>query len=86
MNDMKSKSIILLGCLLGILLVGWLVSNFIAPLSVEHGENVAFAKYMAQGLMPYQEFSMPETPVAIGILSGLFRMVGIEASSYWASG
>ena len=83
---MKSKSIILLGCLLGILLVGWLVSNFIAPLSVEHGENVAFAKYMAQGLMPYQEFSMPETPVAIGILSGLFRMVGIEASSYWASG
>ena len=86
MNDMKSKSIILLGCLLGILLVGWLVSNFIAPLSVEHGEHVAFAKYMAQGLMPYQEFSMPETPVAIGILSGLFRMVGIEASSYWASG
>lgn len=86
MNDMKSKSIILLGCLLGILLVGWLVSNFIAPLSVEHGENVAFAKYMAQGLMPYQEFSMPETPVAIGILSGLFRIVGIEASSYWASG
>lgn len=86
MNDMKSKSIILLGCLLGILLVGWLVSNFIAPLSVEHGENVAFAKYMAQGIMPYQEFSMPETPVAIGILSGLFRMVGIEASSYWASG
>lgn len=86
MNNMKSKSIIFPGCLLGLLLVGWLVSNLIAPLSVEHGENVAFAKYMAQGLMPYQEFRMSETPVAIGILSGLFRMVGIEASSYWGAG
>lgn len=83
---MKSKSIILTGCLLGILVVFWLVSNLIAPLSVEHGELVAAAKYMAQGMMPYEAFSLQETPIGVGILSGLYQLVGIEASSYWATG
>lgn len=75
-----------MGCILGLLLIGWLASNYIAPLSVEHGKNVAFAKYMSQGQMPYQDFSMDETPVAIGILSVLYRIVETEASSYWATG
>ena len=83
---MKSKSIILTGCLLGIWVVFWLVSNLIAPLSVEHGELVAAAKYMAQGMMPYEAFSLQETPIGVGILSGLYQLVGIEASSYWATG
>lgn len=83
---MKSKSIILTGCLLGILVVFWLVSNLIAPLSVEHGELVAAAKYMAQGMMPYEAFSLQETPIGVGILSVLYQLVGIEASSYWATG
>lgn len=83
---MKSKSIILTGCLLGIFVVFWLVSNLIAPLSVEHGELVAAAKYMAQGMMPYEAFSLQETPMGVGIWSLLYRVVGIEASSYWATG
>ena len=83
---MKSKSIILTGCLLGIWVVFWLVSNLIAPLSVEHGELVAAAKYMAQGMMPYEAFSLQETPIGVGILSVLYQLVGIEASSYWATG
>lgn len=83
---MESKSIILTGCLLGILVVFWLVSNLIAPLSVEHGELVAAAKYMAQGMMPYEAFSLQETPIGVGILSVLYQLVGIEASSYWATG
>lgn len=83
---MKLKSIILTGCLLGIWVVFWLVSNLIAPLSVEHGELVAAAKYMAQGMMPYEAFSLQETPIGVGILSGLYQLVGIEASSYWATG
>ena len=82
---MKSKSIIITGCLLGILVLFALVSNLIAPLSVEHGENVAFAKYMAQGWMPYRDFAMTEGPVGIGILAVLYRIVGIGASSYWAT-
>lgn len=83
---MKSKFIILTGCLLGIWVVFWLVSNLIAPLSVEHGELVAAAKYMAQGMMPYEAFSLQETPIGVGILSVLYQLVGIEASSYWATG
>lgn len=83
---MRSKSIILTGCLLGIWVVFWLVSNLIAPLSVEHGELVAAAKYMAQGMMPYEAFSLQETPIGVGILSVLYQLVGIEASSYWATG
>lgn len=83
---MKSKSIILTGCLLGIWVVFWLVSNLNAPLSVEHGELVAAAKYMAQGMMPYEAFSLQETPIGVGILSVLYQLVGIEASSYWATG
>lgn len=71
---------------MGILVVFWLVSNLIAPLSVEHGELVAAAKYMAQGMMPYEAFSLQETPIGVGILSGLYQLVGIEASSYWATG
>lgn len=83
---MKSKSIILMGCLLGIWVVFWLISNGMAPLSVEHGENVAAAKYMAQGLLPYQAFNLSEVPVGISLLSVLYRIAGIEASSYWATG
>lgn len=71
---------------MGIWVVFWLVSNLIAPLSVEHGELVAAAKYMAQGMMPYEAFSLQETPIGVGILSGLYQLVGIEASSYWATG
>ena len=71
---------------MGILVVFWLVSNLIAPLSVEHGELVAAAKYMAQGMMPYEAFSLQETPIGVGILSVLYQLVGIEASSYWATG
>lgn len=83
---MKSKSTILMGCLVGIFILFWIISNCLVPLSVEHGENVAAAKYMAQGLMPYQAFGLSETPIGIGILSVLYRIVGIEASSYWATG
>lgn len=83
---MKSKSIILTGCLLGILLLFWIGSNLIAPLSVEHGEHVAFAKYMAQGWMPYRDFTLAEAPVGIGFLSFVYRIIGISASSYWATG
>lgn len=71
---------------MGIWVVFWLVSNLIAPLSVEHGELVAAAKYMAQGMMPYEAFSLQETPIGVGILSVLYQLVGIEASSYWATG
>lgn len=83
---MKSKSTILMGCLVGIFILFWIISNCLVPLSVEHGENVAAAKYMVQGLMPYQAFGLSETPIGIGILSVLYRIVGIEASSYWATG
>lgn len=83
---MKAKSIILMGCFLGIFVVFWLISNLISPLSVEHGEIVAAAKYMAQGIMPYQAFSLSEAPIGVSLLSVLYRMVGIEASSYWATG
>lgn len=75
-----------MGCLVGIFILFWIISNCLVPLSVEHGENVAAAKYMAQGLMPYQAFGLSETPIGIGILSVLYRIVGIEASSYWATG
>ena len=75
-----------MGCLVGIFILFWIISNCLVPLSVEHGENVAAAKYMVQGLMPYQAFGLSETPIGIGILSVLYRIVGIEASSYWATG
>lgn len=73
-------------CLVGIFILFWIISNYLVPLSVEHGVNVAAAKYMVQGLMPYQAFDLSETPIGIGILSVLYRMVGIEASSYWGTG
>lgn len=74
-----------LGILLTIGVLFFLFSYCMAPLSVEHGIHVSQAKYMAQGLTPYQDFSLQETPLGIAILSLLYRIVGTDASGYWAS-
>ena len=83
---MNKKVTLIGGCFFGTIILFWLVSNYIAPLSEEHGQYVAYAKFISQGLMPYQDFNMVGTPIGIYILSILYSTIGIEASSYWASG
>ena len=83
---MKTKFIWITGTFMGLLLLLLLYSYCVAPLSVDHGTNVSLAKYIAQGITPYQELKLTEPPLGIGILSLLYRVVGSEASGYWASG
>ena len=46
---------------------------------------VQVGKDMIQGLMPYHDMPMKESPIGIVILGLLYTILGIEASSYWAS-
>lgn len=79
---MKSKAIIGWSVLLGALWVVWIVSWCLAPLSVENGVFVSLAKYMAQGLTPYADFQLGETPLGIALLSGVYKVLGTETSGY----
>lgn len=68
------------------ILVVWLVSSYIIlPLSVEQGYFVATAKLMVQGYVLGKDFMWEDSPFGIGLLGMLYRIVGIDASSYWAS-
>lgn len=69
-----------------VVLVVWLVSSYvILPLSVEHGYFVTAAKLMVQGYVPGKDFMLEDSPFGIGLLGMLYHIVGIDASSYWAS-
>lgn len=69
-----------------ILFIGWLVySYYIVPLSVEHGYFVTAAKLMAQGFVPWQDFSIEDTPLGIVFFALVYKLFGIETSSYLAS-
>jgi hypothetical protein len=57
------------------------VSLFVIPMTPEHGYYTAFAKFMAQGMVPYKDFFTMEMPVGIGLYSILYRILGVEASS-----
>lgn len=83
---MKNNWTWITGTALGIMILLLLFSNFIAPLSVEHGINVGYAKSMIQGLIPYQEIPMKEAPIGISILAMLYTIVGVNSSAYWATG
>lgn len=84
--DAKNQKVnIILGCLLAGM-IGWLVYSYcIAPLSVEHGYYVTAAKLWAQGMTPWKDFSIHDAPGGIALLGTMYRMVGIEMSSYAAS-
>lgn len=85
MNAKNEKVNIVLGCLLAGM-IGWLVYAYcIVPLSVEHGYYVTAAKLWAQGMTPWKDFSMQDAPGGIAVLGTMYRMIGIEASSYAAS-
>lgn len=66
--------------------IGWLIFSYsIVPLCVEHGYFVTTAKLMAQGLVPWQDFRMEDTPLGIGLLAVFYKLFGVECSSYLAS-
>lgn len=84
--DAKNQKVnIILGCLL-VGMIGWLVYSYcIVPLSVEHGYYVTAAKLWAQGMTPWKDFTIQDAPGGIALLGTMYRMVGIEMSSYAAS-
>ncbi len=82
---MKNHWTLITGIVFGLSVLLLFFSNIIAPLSVEHGINVGYAKDMIQGLMPYHDMPMKESPIGIVILGLLYTILGVEASSYWAS-
>lgn len=84
--DAKNQKVnIILGCLLAGM-IGWLVYSYcIVPLSVEHGYYVTAAKLWAQGMTPWKDFTIQDAPGGIALLGTMYRMVGIEMSSYAAS-
>ncbi len=85
MDEKNRKVNIVLGCLLAGM-IGWLVYAYcIVPLSVEHGYYVTAAKLWAQGMTPWKDFSIQDAPGGIALLGTMYRMVGIEMSSYAAS-
>ena len=85
MNIKNQKVNIILGCLLAGM-IGWLVYSYcIAPLSVEHGYYVTAAKLWAQGMTPWKDFAIQDAPGGIVLLGTMYRMAGIEVSSYAAS-
>ncbi|MBQ8734388.1 MAG: hypothetical protein IJY75_00145 [Bacteroidaceae bacterium] len=57
-------------------------SAMVMPMTPEHGYYTALAKYMAEGLVPYNDFYTMDTPVGIGIYSLLYRVAGVGASTY----
>lgn len=66
--------------------IGWLIYSYsIVPLCVEHGYFVTAAKLMAQGLVPWQDFRLEDTPLGIGLLAVFYKIFGVECSSYLAS-
>lgn len=83
---MKNKWTLITGVTCGLCFLFFIFSTCIAPLSVEHGLNVSYAKGLLQGAMPYQDMPMEEAPIGIGFLSMMYALLGIGASSYWASG
>lgn len=82
---MSNKWTWITGTVFGLTVLFLLFSNVIAPLSVEHGINVGYAKGMIQGLMPYRDMPMEEAPLGIGILGVLYAIVGTGASAYWST-
>lgn len=66
--------------------VGWLIYSYsIVPLCVEHGYFVTTAKLIAQGMVPWQDFRIEDTPLGIGLLAVFYKFCGVECSSYLAS-
>lgn len=84
--EIKNQKVnIILGCLL-VGMIGWLVYAYcIAPLSIEHGYYVTAAKLWAQGMTPWKDFSIQDAPGGIALLGTMYRITGIEVSSYAAS-
>lgn len=85
METKNQKVNIILGYLLAGM-IGWLVyAYYITPLSVEHGYYVTAAKLWAQGMVPWKDFSIQDAPGGIALLGIIYRITGIEVSSYAAS-
>ncbi len=64
-----------------IMMLFFTVSLFLIPMTPEYGYYTAFAKYMAQGMVPYRDFHMIEMPVGIGLYSLIYKLTGVEAST-----
>ncbi len=69
-----------------LLVVLFIYGSFTAPFSVDHGYLVALAKLRVEGLMPYRDFILPETPLGIELLALPYRILGVDASGNWAVG
>ena len=66
--------------MLALLFVGILLS----PYGSQHGYYLAEAKFMAQGLVPWLDFSLMDMPMGIEVLALPYRILGIEATGHAA--
>ena len=63
-----------------VLVLAWIACIWLAPFSVQHGYYVGAAKLMAEGLTPWKDFNIMDTPLGLWIISLPYRLTGTAAS------
>ena len=68
-----------------LLMIFFIVSILLMPVSPEHGYYTALAKYMSLGMIPYKDFYPMEMPIGIGLYALMFKFIGVESSTNFSN-